>query len=210
VRLLPYGSRGLLVELGSSALVTAAYRVLRAAARDGRLPGVAELVPAARTVLVELEDGPGAGPPAELIRELLDAAPDRPGDAPADGAEVVLPVRYDGADLELVARTAGRSVAEVIELHASAAYTVAFCGFAPGFGYLTGLPESLRQPRLDDSRPSVPAGSVGLAGEFTGVYPRSSPGGWRLIGRTEETLFDPTADPPARLAPGDRVRFEPT
>jgi KipI family sensor histidine kinase inhibitor len=216
VRLLPYGPRGLLVELDSATRVTAAYRLLRAAARDGRLPGVAELVPAARTVLVELDPGPGARPPAELIRELLAPATDQGDGDGADagaeavgGAEVVLPVHYDGADLDLVARTAELTVAEVVRLHSEATYTVAFCGFAPGFGYLTGLPEPLRQPRLDDSRPSVPAGSVGVAGEFTGVYPRSSPGGWRLIGRTEATLFDPTADPPARLAPGDRVRFEP-
>lgn len=93
------------------------------------------------------------------------------------------------------------------ELHTGAAYTVAFTGFAPGFGYLTGLPSPLRQPRLDSPRTRVPAGSVGLAGEFTGVYPRESPGGWRLLGHTTTPLFDAHADPPALLAPGDRVRF---
>jgi KipI family sensor histidine kinase inhibitor len=99
------------------------------------------------------------------------------------------------------------STKDVVRLHTGAVYTVAFTGFAPGFGYLTGLPEPLRQPRLSTPRTRVPPGSVGIAGEFTGVYPRVSPGGWRLIGRTTTVLFDPRADPPALLAPGDRVRF---
>jgi KipI family sensor histidine kinase inhibitor len=215
VRLLRYGASGLLVELPSSAGVTAAYRKLSAARADGRLPGIVELVPAARTVLIEA--GAGAGVPADLVRELIaeDVAgePGEPGDGadPDPGerrAEVVIPVHYDGADLELVARTAELSVPEVIELHSAAEYTVAFCGFSPGFGYLTGLPGPLLQSRLDDARPSVPAGSVAMAGEFTGVYPRSSPGGWRLLGHTDEVMFDPGADPPARLSPGDRVHFD--
>jgi KipI family sensor histidine kinase inhibitor len=213
VRLLRYGPSGLLIELSSSASVTAAYRKLSAARADGRLSGIVELVPAARTVLIE--GRAGAGVPADLVRGLIsedvagepgDGADTDPGER---AAEVVIPVHYDGADLELVARTAELSVPEVIELHTSAEYTVAFCGFSPGFGYLIGLPEPLRQARLADSRPSVPAGSVGLAGEFTGVYPRSSPGGWRLLGHTDEVMFDPEADPPARLVPGDLVRFEP-
>jgi KipI family sensor histidine kinase inhibitor len=217
VRLLRFGGSGVLVELSSGAEVMTAYRTLRAALADGRLDGVAELVPAARTVLLTV--AAGLAPPRDQVRALLAEALD--GAAEADGSvagssevpgaaptEVVIPVRYDGADLDLVARTAELSVPEVIELHSSGEYTVAFCGFSPGFGYLTGLPESLHQSRLDDARPSVPAGSVALAGEFTAVYPRSSPGGWRLLGHTDEVMFDPTADPPARLAPGDRVRFE--
>jgi KipI family sensor histidine kinase inhibitor len=107
----------------------------------------------------------------------------------------------------MVARDAGLSEEDVVGLHTSAVYTVAFTGFAPGFGYLTGLPTALRQPRLDSPRTRVPAGAVGVAGEFTGVYPRESPGGWRLLGQTSATLFDPATDPPALLAPGDRVRF---
>ncbi|MDT7601177.1 MAG: hypothetical protein QOK26_3254 [Pseudonocardiales bacterium] len=212
VRLLRYGGSGVLVELDSSAQVAAAYRTLHAALDDGRLPGVVELVPAARTVLVAV--GGGVEVPTELVRTLLTAGAEdthTPADRPPGerAAVVVIPVQYDGTDLELVARTAELSVPEVIELHSSADYTVAFCGFSPGFGYLIGLPEPLQQARHDDSRPEVPPGSVALAGEFTGVYPRSSPGGWRLIGHTDEVMFDPTADPPARLAPGDRVRFEP-
>lgn len=210
VRLLRFGGSGVLVELSSGAQVMAAYRTLRAALADGRLDGVAELVPAARTVLLTVAAGTPS--PRDRVRALL-ASLDEPdgSDGPADStgsAEVVIPVRYDGADLDLVARTAELTVPEVVELHSSTEYTVAFCGFSPGFGYLTGLPEPLRQARLDDARPAVPAGSVALAGEFTAVYPRSSPGGWRLLGHTDEVMFDPSADPPARLAPGDRVRFE--
>jgi KipI family sensor histidine kinase inhibitor len=213
VRLLRFGPAGLLVELSSTEEVMAAYRTLCAARADGRLTEVVELVPAARTVLVVV--GPDAPVPAEPVRALLAEAGGDGGRAggggeePADRAELVIPVYYDGPDLELVARTAELSVPEVVELHSSAGYTVAFCGFAPGFGYLTGLPEPLRQPRLDDARPRVAAGSVGVAGEYTAVYPRSSPGGWRLLGHTDEVMFDPKADRPARLAPGDRVRFEP-
>jgi KipI family sensor histidine kinase inhibitor len=213
VRLLRFGLAGLLIELSSTGEVMAAYRTLCAARGDGRLTGVVELVPAARTVLVVV--GPGAPVPAELVRALLvDTGGDGgnaggDGEEPAERAELVIPVHYDGPDLELVARTATLSVPEVVELHSSAEYTVAFCGFAPGFGYLTGLPEPLRQPRLDDARPRVPAGAVGVADEYTAVYPRSSPGGWRLLGHTDEVMFDPKTDPPARLAPGDRVRFEP-
>jgi KipI family sensor histidine kinase inhibitor len=148
------------------------------------------------------------GPSEDAVRAVLaglDAA--APDAEPA--TEVEIPVRYDGEDLELVARTAGLDVEEVVRLHSGATYTVAFCGFAPGFGYLTGLPEQLHQARLDDPRARVPTGSVAVAGEYSAVYPRSSPGGWRLIGRTELTLFDPAADRPSRLTPGDRVRFRP-
>lgn len=217
MRVLRYGRAAALLEFDDTAEVMAAYRALRSALdrADGRLAAVTEVVPAARTVLVAV--APGGAVPVAGLRELL-AAPRTPHTAalttaesgnPEDTPPTVLSVRYDGADLELVARTAGLEVAEVVRLHSGAEYTVAFCGFAPGFGYLVGLPEPLRQPRLDESRPSVPSGSVGVAGEYTGIYPRVSPGGWRLLGRTDEVLFDPAADPPARLIPGTRVRFEP-
>jgi KipI family sensor histidine kinase inhibitor len=120
---------------------------------------------------------------------------------------VELPTRYDGEDLELVARYWGVGPDEVIERHTATEFTVAFCGFAPGFGYLTGLPAELAVPRLATPRARVPAGSVALAGRYTGVYPSASPGGWLLIGQTELTLFDVDADPPALLAPGTSVRF---
>src|SRR6266508_2649229 len=118
-----------------------------------------------------------------------------------------LPTTYDGADLALVAEHWGVSPAEVVRRHTATEFRVAFCGFAPGFGYLTGLPEELAVPRLDTPRARVPAGSVGLAGRYCGVYPSPSPGGWLLIGRTSVRLFDVDEDPPALLAPGTRVRF---
>ncbi|MCP2093771.1 sensor histidine kinase inhibitor, KipI family [Actinosynnema pretiosum] len=192
------GSDAVLVEVGSLDEVAA----VRAAVRSADLPQVDEVVPAARTVLVKAAPG-GLG----AVRELLDGL-DLSAVAPARAREVVLPVRYDGPDLELVAETAGLAVDEVVALHTGAEYEVAFCGFAPGFGYLTGLPEPLRQPRLDSPRTRVPAGSVAVAGEFTAAYPRATPGGWRLIGTTDAPLFDPARDEPALLAPGDRVRFE--
>lgn len=122
--------------------------------------------------------------------------------------EVVLQVHYNGPDLPLIAETAGTDVPGVIALHTGAEYKVAFCGFAPGFGYLVGLPAELRQARLDNPRKRVEPGSVGIAGEFTGAYPTASPGGWRLLGHTRAVLFDSHRDPAALLAPGDLVRFE--
>lgn len=123
---------------------------------------------------------------------------------------VGIPVCYDpefGPDLGDVAEHNKITIEEVIRLHTSAAYLVYFLGFSPGFAYLGGLPEKLRTPRLATPRPRVTAGSVGIAGEQTGVYPIDSAGGWRLIGRTPEQMFDAFANPPSRLQPGDMVRF---
>lgn len=199
MQLLRCGVDGLLVELGSLDEVHAVRAALAAAA----LPDVVELVAGARTVLVTVRPGTSLDPVRAVLRDVDPAQPPQ-----REARRVTLPVVYDGPDLPLVAETAGLSEREVVELHSGAVYTVAFCGFAPGFGYLTGLPEPLRQPRLNTPRARVPAGSVGVAGEFTGAYPRASPGGWRLIGRTDAALFDPRRDPPALLAPGDEVRIE--
>jgi KipI family sensor histidine kinase inhibitor len=117
-------------------------------------------------------------------------------------------VTYDGPDLAEVASLTGLSEAAVVTAHTESVWTVGFGGFAPGFAYLTGGDPRLHVPRRGTPRPSVPAGSVGLAGEFSGVYPRSSPGGWQLIGHTDVDLFDVDRDPPALLQPGTRVRFE--
>jgi KipI family sensor histidine kinase inhibitor len=196
-----------LIELDSLGAVAAVRAALAAAAGRGELPGLVELVPAARTVLAGFR--PGAGD-RQRLTAVLDAA-DLAHPPAGEPRRVSLPAVYDGPDLDLVARTAGVSAAEVAELHAGAEYTVAFCGFAPGFGYLTGLPEPLRQPRLDTPRARVPTGAIGVAGEFTGAYPRSSPGGWRLIARLADdatALFDARREPAALLAPGDLVRFE--
>jgi KipI family sensor histidine kinase inhibitor len=192
-----------LIEVGSLNEVDAVRAALAAAVDRGELPDLVELVPAARTVLASVAPGGDLA----ALRDVL-AGADLTHTPQRNAREVRIPVRYDGPDLELVARTAGLATDEMIALHAGAEYSVAFTGFAPGFGYLVGLPEPLVQARLDRPRTKVPPGSVGIAGEFTGVYPRSSPGGWRLIGRTELSLFDPHRDPPALLIPGDRVRFE--
>jgi KipI family sensor histidine kinase inhibitor len=133
-----------------------------------------------------------------------------PGPAPAGPVEIA--ARYggpDGPDLELVAEAHRLSPASVIELHAGATYRVLFLGFAPGFAYLDGLPPELATPRRSTPRERVPAGSIGIAGRQTAVYPLSMPGGWNLIGRTDVTLFDASLERPARLAPGDTVRFVP-
>ena len=188
------GENAALLDCDSLEQMRAAHATVCAARPDG----VVDLVPGARSLLVV--GGVAA------VRALLEDA-DLAHPPPGEPREVTLDVRYDGEDLALVASDAGVSPDAVVELHTEAVYTVAFTGFAPGFGYLTGLPSPLRQPRLESPRTRVPAGSVGLAGEFTGVYPRESPGGWRLLGHTTATLFDPHADPPALFAPGDRVRF---
>ena len=166
------------------------------------LPGVVDVVPAAGTVLIRCESEAAL----DAALAILDAV-----HVPADGAdhtdEIVIPVTYDGDDLESVAETVGRPVEQIVELHAAAHYTVAFCGFAPGFAYLTGLPAELRLPRHPTPRTSVPAGTVAIAAEYSAVYPRSSPGGWHLLGTTTMSLFDPRRDPPALLVPGMRIRF---
>ena len=188
------GEDAALLDCDSLEQMRAAHATVRASRPDG----VVDLVPGARSLLVI--GGVAA------VKTLLDGA-DLTHPPAGEPREVTLDVRYDGEDLALVAADAGVSEDAVVSLHTKAVYTVAFTGFAPGFGYLTGLPPELRQPRLESPRTRVPAGSVGLAGEFTGVYPRESPGGWRLLGHTTATLVDPPADPPARFAPGDRVRL---
>ena len=165
-----------------------------------RIPEIEDVVPGAQNVLVRWR--PGSAP------DLNWASSWKPSDEGASaGREVTIPVRYDGPDLASVASQAGLPEDEIIALHTGAVYTVAFTGFTPGFGYLTGLPTQLQLGRRGSPRTRVPAGAVGLAGEFTGVYPRPSPGGWQLIGQTSVVLWDVAADPPALLAPGDRVRF---
>ena len=190
-----YGADALLVEVDDAAAALALYR----AVRDARLD-VRDVVPAARTVLLA-----GCADPERLTADLSRLRPDP---AVSSGAPVVeVPTTYDGPDLDDVARRWDMTVAEAVATHTSTDFVVAFCGFAPGFAYCTGLPAALAVPRHPDPRPRVPAGSVGLAGEFTGVYPTASPGGWRLLGRTGLTLWEPDREQPATLAPGTRVRF---
>jgi KipI family sensor histidine kinase inhibitor len=197
VKVLPYGDAAVLVEPDDPAAVVGLAAAVRAQ------PGVLEVVPAATTLLVRA--------PAETLDGLTDRLPDLaagpvPVSADAPG-EVVLDVQYDGADLASVAADLGLGTDELVRRHAAGEYVVAFCGFAPGFAYLRGLDQSLQVPRRAEPRTRVPTGSVGIAGEFTGVYPRASPGGWRLLGRTAAPLWDLDRDPPALLTPGTRVRF---
>jgi KipI family sensor histidine kinase inhibitor len=179
----------------------------RAALAEMRARGfieVADLIPGARTLLVELR--PGSEPSDTLLR-VLEKGP--PASSQSEGRHHELVVRYEGEDLAAVASIHGLSPDDVISLHSGADYTVGFIGFSPGFPYLFGLPEQLATPRLPAPRTKVPAGSVAIGGEYTGVYPAATAGGWRLIGSTDATLFDLARDEPAVLAPGDRVRFVP-
>ncbi|MEY9989806.1 KipI family sensor histidine kinase inhibitor [Streptomyces sp. V4I8] len=201
MRALPVGDDALLVEVASGEEAQALHAELLRRRAEGSLP-VREIVPAARTVLLD-----GLADPARLASELTTA--DVPP-APARARDVVeLPVRYDGPDLADVAAHWGVSPHEVARIHAATEFSVAFCGFAPGFGYLTGLPPRYDVPRRATPRTAVPAGAVALAGPYTGVYPRSSPGGWQLIGTTDTVLWDHTRVPAALLSPGTRVRFVP-
>ena len=194
------GERGLLVEVEDLETV---HR-LHAALRELDPPGVVELVPGYRTVLIVADPGQ-----AEALDELAARLPhlELPPAEAAAGATVEIPVSYDGEDLPEVAGLTGLEAEEVVRRHTAPEYTVAFLGFSPGFPYLVGLDPALQVPRRDTPRTSIPAGSVGLAGNQTGIYPTASPGGWQLIGHTDVTLFDPARDPPALLAPGSHLRF---
>ena len=195
MRILPAGDRALLVELDDLDQVLGYYAALTADAPAD----VVDIVPAARTVLVTT-----TGDLAALSRTLHELTPTR--DRRTTGDLIEIPVIYDGADLGDVADLIGCSQDDVIARHTADEWTVAFCGFAPGFGYLTST-DTWNIPRRSSPRTKVPAGAVALAGEFSGVYPRESPGGWQLIGRTTAKIFDQERDPAALFHPGRRVRF---
>lgn len=196
----PFGDSALLVEVADLTQVLALDRALRVERPDW----VADVIPAARTVLVRFDAGRAR---MAQVSSWVEAAGYTAAPAAAAPPTVQIPVRYDGEDLAHVAELTGLTVEEVITRHTGADFTVAFCGFAPGFAYLTGLPAALQVPRRSSPRTTVPAGAVALAGEFSAVYPRASPGGWQLIGSTDLTMFDVDRNPPALLSPGDRVRF---
>ncbi|MFF0435697.1 allophanate hydrolase subunit 1 [Streptomyces sp. NPDC004327] len=194
------GEHGLLVELVSGEATEAFHAELLRRRAAGALAGVREIVPAARTVLLD-----GVAAPERLAAELRSW--EVPEGRARVAASVELPVRYDGPDLAEVAALWGVSTEAAARIHAATEFRVAFCGFAPGFGYLTGLGARYEVPRRATPRTAVPAGSVALAGPYTGVYPRSSPGGWQLIGTTDAALWDTAREPAALLSPGTRVRF---
>jgi KipI family sensor histidine kinase inhibitor len=201
-RVLPSGDRGLLVEVDDLATVLALADRLRSAA----LAGVQDVVPASRTVLIRTEQGRDL---RRLGDEILDLAGNLPVGvvAAAPTAMLTVRVRYDGPDLDEVAAVTGLTRAEVVAAHTGRPWRAAFAGFAPGFCYLTGGDHRLDVPRRHESRTSVPAGSVALAGGFSAVYPRESPGGWQLIGTTDAVLWDVDRQPPALLQSGGWVRF---
>ena len=205
VEIHPVGLFACLVEVADPAWLSPLHRQLATAQRRGELPGVVDLVPGARTVL--LDGLPAQTGPALLARLLAGWTPEETAAEAAGTGTVEVPVRYDGPDLAEVARVIGTSPDGVVALHTGALMTVDFCGFAPGFAYLSGLPERLRVPRLPVPRTAVPAGAVAVAESYTGIYPRSSPGGWRILGHTDVPLWDVDRPEPALLTPGTRVRL---
>jgi KipI family sensor histidine kinase inhibitor len=207
-QVVPAGDRALLVTLGRSIDPALLGQVLALdqALQDRRPRGLLSTVPAYASLLCRFDPDVTDAPRLEAsIRQL---------EGRVDGSMlsrpiVDVPTRYDGSDLADVALKTNLTPAGVIDLHAGREYLVYCVGFAPGFTYCGTLPEALSVPRLASPRTRVPAGSVGITGQQTGIYAVDSPGGWNLIGRTEMRLFDPTADPPARFKAGDRLRFVP-
>ena len=198
---LDYGDQALLLQFDSTADVLA----WAAALREAALPGVLDIVPASRTVLLKLDGSRYQGAVRRRLRTLR-VAPDTVAAVPPE-EPTVIDVVYDGADLAEVADRTGLTTAQVINAHTATPWQVGFGGFAPGFAYLVGGDPRLAVPRRSEPRSSVPAGAVGLAGEFSGIYPRRSPGGWQLIGHTDLVLWDIDRPNPALLTPGMWVQF---
>lgn len=192
------GERAVLVDCADLAEVLGLHAALTA----DPLPGQVEVLAAARTVLVRAADRRAR----DRLLPRLRALPATPA-APSDGTHLTLDTVYDGADLAAVADHTGMSAEAVVAAHTGQRWTAAFGGFAPGFAYLVGEDSALEVPRRPSPRTTVPVGAVGLAGPFSAVYPRSSPGGWQLIGRTDAAMWDLERDPPALVRPGDSVRF---
>jgi len=200
MKIRPVGDAALLVETRDS---TEAQRLRQALAAE-RIPGLRQLIPGYDSLLLSVDP---------LVADLDALAKRLPGllrlpQAAPNRKMHEVPVNYGGEDLEDVAAELGMSAAEVVRRHSAPVYTVAFLGFAPGFAYLTGLDPKLQVPRLATPRTRTPAGAVAVAGEFTGVYPQATPGGWRVLGLTGVALFDPARASPALLAPGDQLRFK--
>ena len=203
MRLLPCGDRALLAEFDTLALALAAH----ASWSDTVPAGVVALVPGARTVLVQID--PSTTGLGAIEQWLVAHEPTGSAAMPPSGPMIAVPVSYDGDDLAVVAEAWGCSLEAVATRHTAVEWVCAFIGFAPGFGYLVPVGDGLPAvPRRATSRPAVPPGSVALAAEYCGIYPRESPGGWQLIGRTTTPLWNADRDSPALVTPGARVRFE--
>lgn len=199
MRFLPVNLTTLLVELADLDETLALFASLE----TDPVEGIVDMVPAARTLMIRFRAGKLT---AETLAGEIATRDLSARIAPSDQL-VEIPVRYDGEDLADVAELTGLSIEEVIRRHTESTFTVAFCGFAPGFGYLVGGDPALQVPRRQSPRTRIPAGSVALAGAFSGVYPQASPGGWQIIGTTPEKMWDLSRDPPALFQPGHRVRF---
>ncbi|NQW92008.1 allophanate hydrolase subunit 1 [Curtobacterium sp. VKM Ac-2861] len=197
----PAGRTALLATFDSLPQVVA----FRAGLTATRLPGLTEVVSGARTLLLRYD--PATTDAARLRSALERVVPSADADAASAADPLVIPVVYDGEDLDQVVALTGMRRDRVIAWHTGQLWTSAFCGFAPGFSYLTGTEPSLDLPRRSTSRTVVPSGAVALAGEFSAVYPRASPGGWQLIGRTDVPMWSLDREPPALAPAGTRVRF---
>lgn len=222
-RLLTCGAHAVLVELDGLEDVMALDLAARAAvaAGDAAFADVIDIIPAARTLLLMVHEGAGVDPvrralPTLALPACSPATKPPHGRAAAAGEDarpaaapqtIEIPVQYDGPDLDEVCKLTGLTRDEVVAAHTHTPWRVAFTGFSPGFAYLCGGDRRLQVPRRSEPRTSVPAGSVGLAGEFSAVYPRSTPGGWQLLGHTDAVLWDVDRQPPALLQPGSTVRF---
>lgn len=195
------GRTALLATFDSLPQVVAFRSGLIAAA----LPGLTEVVSGARTLLLRFD--PATTDAARLRSALAQVTPSSGTTAASAADPLVIPVVYDGEDLDQVVALTGMSRDRLVAWHTGQRWTSAFCGFAPGFSYLTGTESSLDLPRRSTSRTAVPSGAVALAGEFSAVYPRVSPGGWQLIGRTDVPMWSLDRDPPALAPAGTQVRF---
>ena len=201
------GESALILNTGSSATLEYQQRLWAIAAQAAQWPHVRDIVPGMNNLTILFD--PLAADPQQL-EERLQEAWDTAAVSQKTGRKIDIPVVYggdSGPDLEEVARHTGLAPAEIVKRHTAAEYIVYFIGFQPGFPYLGGLDPKLATPRRSEPRVIVPAGSVGIGGSQTGIYPAASPGGWQLIGHSAVQLFDPNENPPTLLQPGDRVRF---
>ncbi|MCT9842828.1 5-oxoprolinase subunit PxpB [Leclercia tamurae] len=203
------GETAVVLELEPPVTLATQKRIWRLTQRLGEIPEVVEAIPGMNNITVVLRNPHSVA--LDAIERLQRWWEESEALEP-ESRFIEIPVVYGtaaGPDLGEVARHAGLSEKQVVELHSSIDYVVWFLGFQPGFPYLGGLPEQLATPRRDEPRLQVPAGSVGIGGAQTGIYPLATPGGWQLIGHTPLPLFDPDRDEPVLLRPGDTVRFIP-
>ena len=198
----PLGDTAFSVEFDENLQVRDLHCAIRG---EGEIRGLVAFVPAMKALLIRFD--PALVTRAEMETRIRRLAEDPKASEAVEGRLWQIAVRYDGPDLEQVAQDCGLGVADIIALHGSVQYEVRMLGFMPGFAYMGALPEALRLPRRAEPRLKVPAGSVAIADDMTAIYPWESPGGWHLLGHSSITLFDQSRDPPALLAPGDRVEF---